>query len=415
MGLNRGTLVAPFLGERYAPGVPLSDVIAPPYDVLGEAERRVLAARHPHNVVHVILPEGDGDRYQRAARLLGEWRAGGVLVRDREPSLHVLRQRFATPEGVVRERTGVIAAVSAEPFAAGRVRPHERTHPAPKQDRLALLRATQTMCEALLFLMRDSSGRLRHGLGQATRSEPLARAELEGVEIALWRASGANGEALAAGAPPPPLYIADGHHRYETTVAYCAENPRGDRALALIVPLGDPGLVVLPTHRIIAGSPLAAEAVLGRLAAHFGATPVAANVEEVRRALSGLRRLGGGCVLVLRSGEAYRLTRLAGTAPAPLAGLDPTVRALDVAWVDGLVVPVLAENSGSDGLRYTPDLRAALDSVRAPGARAAVLLGPAAVEDVLAVADAGALMPPKATFFTPKIPSGLVLLNYGAT
>ncbi len=415
MGLTSGALVAGFLGERYAPDILLSDVIAPPYDVISETERRLLSARHRHNVVHLILPEGDDDRYQRAARLLREWRTGGVLVRDLEPSLYVVRQRFTTPEGGARERTGVIGAVSAEPWATGRVRPHERTHAAPKQDRLALLRATQTMCEALLVLARDSSGVMQRGLVQATSSEPLARAELGGVEIGLWRASGANGEGLAAAAGAAPLYIADGHHRYETTVAYRAENPGAARTLALIVPLGDPGLVVLPTHRLIAGGALAAEAVLGRLAAHFLADPVTPGGEEVRRALLGLRGLGGGCVLVLQGGEAYRLTRRSGAPPAPLAGLEPAVRSLDVAWVDGLVAPLLAEMSGADGLQYTADIGVALDHVRGREARAAVLLNPPAVEDVLSVADAGAVMPPKATFFTPKVPSGLVLLNYEAT
>lgn len=410
MALNDAALVAPFRGERYGAKVSLTDVVAPPYDVISDSERAALARKHACNVVHVILPQGNGDRYARAATQLAEWRRRGELVADPSPGLYVVRQRFATPDGASHVRTGVIAAVVAEPFATGRVKPHEKTHAGPKQDRLDLMRATGTMCEALLMLSRDPTGALRQMLADVTAAPPLAQATLDEVEISLWRVDEPRAAPLAAVAGRDPLYIADGHHRYETTVAYRAEHAEAVRTLALIVPLGDPGLVVLPTHRLVAGRRVPDAAVAG-MTEHFVVEPLSA-VADAANALTDLARGPGGCVVVVER-RAFRLTRRQGTSPKALSGLGSVVGSLDVAWADTLVVPALKEAAGEQKLNYTPDLDAALGAVRKGEAAAAVLLNPPAVEDVLAVADAGGFMPPKATFFTPKVPSGLVFLNYG--
>jgi uncharacterized protein (DUF1015 family) len=402
-------LVASFRGERYAPGVPLTAVLAPPYDVIEAAERKALAARDARNVVHVILPEGGGDRYGRAAQTLEQWRREGALVTDDKPGVYVLRQRFVTPDRQGHERTGVIAAVAAEPFAEGRVRPHEHTHAEPKQDRLALLRATATMCEALLMLARDTTGALRRQLAAVTRGQPTAQARLGGVEIAVWAVQGEPAEALAQAAGYGSLYIADGHHRYETTVAYRRENARASRTLALIVPLGDPGLVVLPTHRLVSGRPVS-DAALGALAAFCSMEPLDA-ASDIAPALGTIR--DSGCVLLLGDGHAYRLVRNA-VVPPGLAMQPEAVRALDVAWADEVVLPVLQATAGARAAAYTPEVAAAVDALRRGEASAAVLLTPPAVRQVLDVADAGAVMPPKATFFTPKVPSGTVFLRYGS-
>jgi uncharacterized protein (DUF1015 family) len=409
MEMTDAALVTPFQGERYA-GVNLTDVIAPPYDVINESERAALARKHACNVVHVILPQSDGDRYAHAATQLAEWRNSGRLVADPAGGLYVLQQRFATPDGASHVRTGVIAAVVAEPFANGRVKPHEETHAGPKQDRLDLMRATGTMCEALLMMSRDSTGALRRLLASATAAPSLATTTLDQVGISVWRVEGAPAAALAAAAGGEALYIADGHHRYETTVAFRAERPEAVRTLALIVPLGDPGLVVLPTHRMLGGKRVT-DAEVARLADHFTIEPLP-TADGAASALANLASGSGGCVVVLER-QAFRLTRRPGKVPEPIAGLGPVVGSLDVAWADTLVVPPLKRAAGEEKLRYTPDLEIALRAVRGGEASAAVLLNPPAVEDVLAVADAAAFMPPKATFFTPKVPSGVVFLNYG--
>jgi uncharacterized protein (DUF1015 family) len=398
MEVSRTPLVVPFVGERYSPDVRLGDVVAPPYDVIDEAGRVALAQRHAGNVVHVILPQGNGDRYAHAAKILADWRGRGLLTADAGPALYVVRQRFATQDGVTHSRTGMIAAVLAEPFAGGRVRPHEHTHAGPKQDRLTLLRATGTMCEALLMLSRDPSGALREGLACVAAGPPTAEADLEGVSISLWRVDDAGAADLANAAGRGPLYIADGHHRYETAVAYRREDARADRTLGLIVPVTDPGLVVLPTHRLLRVAQ-GGEGVGELLPA--GTDP--------RRALAETRSAGGGCLVATPRGL-YRVVRTGGPEAKGLEAQPAVVRLLDVAWADHAVIPAL--QSGTEGLRYTPDLDAALAAVRKGEAAAAVLLNPPAVEQVLAVADAGAFMPPKATFFTPKVPSGLVFLRF---
>src|SRR6185503_9396502 len=159
---------------------------APPYDVIAPPARAALAGQSPHNIVHVILPEGNGDRYRNAAGRLADWRRQGVLVRDTEPALYVVQQSFETSSSQRHVRTGVIGALSVEPYSAGRVKPHERTHAGPKADRLELLRATKAMFEALFLLARDRGQGLRHRLQGITQTPPTSRAVLDGVTISMW-------------------------------------------------------------------------------------------------------------------------------------------------------------------------------------------------------------------------------------
>jgi uncharacterized protein (DUF1015 family) len=235
----------------------------------------------------------------------------------------------------------------------------------------------------------------------------VARATLEGVEITLWRVEGRQAADLAASAGSEPLYIADGHHRYETTVAYGRETQDATRTLGLIVPIEDPGLVVLPTNRLIGEVAGTDAAALLRGAARAERLPVDG---DPRVALDALARGKGGCLVVTREAW-YGVSRSAKADPA-LSQHPPVVASLDVAWADGVVIPRLRPAGDTSGLRYTPDHDAAVRAVRSGEAGAAVLLNSPAVQQVLAVADAGAFMPPKATFFTPKVPSGLVFLNY---
>jgi uncharacterized protein (DUF1015 family) len=187
MSPDRLPLVAPFTAERYATPERLTDLLAPPYDVIAQPERAALAGRHQHNIVHLILPEGADDRYQAAAERLRQWRRAGVLVTDPSPAVHVVQQAF-TVAGRALVRTGLIAAVAAEPFDEGRVKPHERTHAGPKQDRLALMRSTRTMFEALLMLTRDSTNELAQLLAETTGHDaPWAEATVGDATIRAWR------------------------------------------------------------------------------------------------------------------------------------------------------------------------------------------------------------------------------------
>jgi len=184
-------LVAPFQGERYAAIERLSNLIAPPYDVIDPAERARYAALDADNIVHVMLPEAppggpDDDRYRVAAERLTAWRRNGVLRRDSRPALYVLAQDFTLPTGERCERRGLFAAVAAEGYEPRRIRPHERTHAGPKADRLALLRATATNIESIFLLAPDRNGALANAVAAASQGTPDATAELNGVAIRLW-------------------------------------------------------------------------------------------------------------------------------------------------------------------------------------------------------------------------------------
>jgi uncharacterized protein (DUF1015 family) len=406
-------LVIPFAGERYAEQGRLGDLIAPPYDVIDPDEREQLASREAHNVVHLILPAGDTDRYDGAARLLAEWRAAGVLLAAEKDSVTVLRQEFSTPEGERLIRTGVIAGVAVEPFAAGRVRPHERTHAGPKEDRIALLRATEAMFEALFMVTRDADGALLALLEEASQKRPLARAELQGVEVTVWRVIGKRAAALADMAGAGPLYVADGHHRYETAVAYRSEHPAADRLPALVVPAGDPGLVVRPTHRLVYGTGVDADALTNDLRERFQMRELSSRVNYAEE-LAILKARGTACVVVLPGGRAlaYLLKGGANLGDLPFAN-EPAVASLDIARVDEIVVKRLRVLAG-DGSRlgYSADAHHVIDEVQQGSAAAGVLLNPSDLEQVLAVADAGGVMPQKSTYFMPKVPSGLVIMGY---
>jgi len=405
-------LVVPFRGERYAP-TNVSPVLAPPYDVIASEDRRRYAARDPHNIVHLILPEApEGeDRYARAAALLQAWRRDGVLRRDPADAVYVVAQGFALPTGERRTRLGMFAGVAAEPFAAGRVRPHERTHAAPKADRLALLGATRTSLESILLLAPDPDRALEQALSRVAAAPADVRAELDGVDIRLWVVTDAAAQQLAALASRAPLYIADGHHRYETAVAYARTHPEADRVLALVVPATDPGLTILPTHRIIFGASPDPAKLTVAWRQFFDVGRVAPCADRIER-LAELGRERTAC-LVAFPGE-YDLSLVlkpdAMLEAVAELGKTPAVRALDIARVEALVVrAILGSGTTTPALGYSADPHAAFAAVRGGGAAAAVFVNPTRVEQVFAVADSGGVMPPKSTYFVPKVPSGLVL------
>ena len=405
-------LVVPFRGERYAPER-VSAVLAPPYDVIAPEDRPRYAARDPHNIVHLIVPEAPAgeDRYARAAALLRKWQRDGVLRQDPADAVYVVAQGFALPTGERRTRLGMFAAVAAEPFAAGRVRPHERTHAAPKADRLALLEATRTNLESILLLAPDTDRALAHALGRVAAGPPDVRAELDGVDIRLWVVAGTAAQQLATLAGRAPLYIADGHHRYETAVAYARTHPDADRVLSLVVSATDPGLTILPTHRIIFGASPDPASLIAAWGQWFDVNRVASCTES----LEGLAELGRertACLVAFPGAYDVRLVLKPDAVldGVPELGKTLAVRALDIARVEALVVrAILGAGTTTPALGYSADPHAAFAAVRDGGAAAAVFLNPTRVEQVFAVADSGGVMPPKSTYFVPKVPSGLVL------
>ena len=241
----------------------------------------------------------------------------------------------------------------------------------------------------------------------------MAAAVLGQVDIAVWRITGGEAAAISQAAGEAPLYIADGHHRFETTVAYRAEAPGVERISALIVPIRDPGVAVLATHRLISGS-MDRKAAVEQLRERFQIRDLEAGANYVEE-LAALQSRGTACVVVFSEGPALALLLKGGTSlgDLPFAN-EPTVASLDIARVDALVVDTLESLAGDDSsLTYSASAHEVIEVVRDGGAQAGVLVNATSVEDVLSVADAGAVMPPKSTYFVPKVPSGLVLMPLG--
>jgi uncharacterized protein (DUF1015 family) len=397
-------LFAAFRGERYADPRSLARRLAPPYDVIVPARRAELAAQDPCNIVHVDLPEGSGgDPYREAARLLARWRADGTLVREQEPAAYVLRTSGLFPDGVLRRRTGVFLAAAAEPFSRGRILPHERTHAGPKEDRRRLTHATGCNLSPVFLLAPDGSGALADALSEATAREPWARAEALGSGHEVWVLTGEAAERIAGAAGREPVYVADGHHRFETAVLFRDEAPEAwrdgaARTLSHVVSFRDPGLEILPTHRLVEGAPVTAEAYLAAAAPFFARAPRASEA-MLTAAFAG----GSEVALTLRSDADLTVAR---DLPA-----HPAVRSLAVAVADAVAVGVVGRSllGRAPELRYTPDASEARSSAAAGRCAFALLLPPTRIEDVRRVADAGQIMPPKSTYFAPKVPTGVVL------
>jgi uncharacterized protein (DUF1015 family) len=406
MMVNPGLMFAPFRGLRYAEAQTLGGRLAPPYDVIGTEDRRALTRQDPYNIVMVDLPvpaAGD-DPYDNAAAILASWQRRGVLVRDKEPNAYVLRTTTRRPDGSERRRTGVFLAVAALPFAPGsRVRPHEQTHSGPKEDRRRLTLATGCNLSPVFLLATDSRGELASALAEATAQAPWATCEAIGARHEVWIVPTRQALKMAMVASDEPVYIADGHHRYETAVRVKEEAPKpwkdgAQRTLAHLVSFRDPGLEILPTHRIVEGKPLPRAEVLRAASPFFGRA-----LPDQKPTLTAVFADGSDAPMVLRpEADLSSIPGLPEKAPA---------RSLGVALADAVFIRAVLGGliGGELKLRYTPDAAEARKAATAKGTAASVLLQAPTLEEVKAVSDAGQFMPPKSTFFAPKVPTGVVM------
>ncbi len=416
--------VQPLCALRYDQGRagPLQELVSPPYDVIDDEQRAALAARSPYNAVAIDLPQPDtpgGDPYAAAAQLLDRWRADGAVIADKRPALWALTQDYRGPDGRTLTRHGFLGRVRVEDYGPGRVRPHERTHPGPKEDRLRLTRATRANLSPIFALHSDPAGAAWAALsaGIEGRSPWAEVTDDEGTLHRLWRVEDAAvarlvGEALA----PAELLIADGHHRYETARVY-AEEIGGEGphryVLACLVTLEDPGLTVFPTHRMVRGlRPDQHEALAQAIRRDF-------EFEEV--APEALAPSADGAAGPLELGyidahfrRPFRLRlRDQRIADEALADHAPAYRELDTAVLEALLLKGalgMTDDSIShlDGLGYARDAAQAIELVQAGEFDAAFLMRPAPVAQIREVAAAGENMPPKSTYFFPKVLTGLV-------
>jgi uncharacterized protein (DUF1015 family) len=392
----------------------LAPVTAPPYDVIDPRQRAELLARSPYNVVAIDLPQDPtgGDPYAHAAATLQAWRTDGVVVADREPALWALEQDYTGPDGRRRTRHGVLARVRVEDYGAGRIRPHERTHPGPKKDRLRLTRATRANLSPIFSLYDgDAWGPLERHLDRAPFGELT---DDDGTTHRLWRVGDSGAiAAVHAALSAAELLIADGHHRYETARAYAGEvGGEGPHrhVLMCLVSLRDPGLTIFPTHRLLTGLDDARRVAL-RDAIRRDWEIAEVSDDELEPAPDGRVRIG---YLDARHGRPLSLTlKDPAIAGAALPGKPAAYRRLDTAVTEALLLQGALGMSEEDishlrGLDYARSTAEARERVRSGDVQAGLFMGAAPVELVREVAAAGEVMPPKSTYFFPKVLTGLL-------
>jgi uncharacterized protein (DUF1015 family) len=402
---------------RFHPDVgSLSELLAPPYDVIAPDEARLLRKRHGANSVRLVLPEGSVPaRYEVAARTLESWIDSGILELDSTPTVTVYRQTFSGPDAPIT-RHAVLAALQLSPFGEGEVLPHERTHSGPKRDRLALTLATRTQLSPVFLTTRDEEGDLYALLrGVSEGSEPDFQAETaDGVAHAAWRVMDADTcERLCRVAGAGPLLVADGHHRYETAMEVRRQIgkdiPEARSVLVCVVSERDPGLRIQPTHRVLKGPPPGSETESwsDRLGEYFTLHPLPHPQSGPGRLAAEAERTGSS-VLVTREG-AWRLEPLPTAASD--AGLDESDLAIASVVLDRLAIEAIlgsdADEAAQAGkLVYVRDPSEAVSAAGSSGA--AFLLPAVDHEAVWKVTGLGRRLPPKSTYYEPKIPSGLL-------
>jgi uncharacterized protein (DUF1015 family) len=432
--------ILPFPGLRYAaPADELERLVSPPYDVVTPEDQLALRALSPHNVIYVELPLDEdgrpGSRYAQAAQRLASWRAQGVLAADPRPAFYLSETHYSHGGESLRRRD-VLAAAGIEPWSSGAVLPHEQTMAGPKADRLELLRATHLNASSIWLLHRDPIPALEQAWADAETRAPLVEFSWRHEQHRLWLVDDPSSvaEIQSAFDAGGPLYVADGHHRYETSLAFRAEAegsvPGAATTLAALTWADDPGLLVLPTHRLLNGldPSFTLEESETRWADlfHVEYYPLweGAPAEQIDALMQQVASSGRAApsfgIYGLGELDLFGILEVRGRKPP--AGLLPAERsdawkALDVSLLHTLLVdPLIAETGRprEDVLSYTRDAREAVAAVREGRASVALLLNPTPVSGVLDVADAHDRMPEKSTYFHPKPPAGLVMRDLDA-
>lgn len=393
----------PFRGVRYAPGTDVDAVIAPPYDVVSDTDVEALAARDVHNIVHVDVPQGGAERYAEAGRRFRQWLADGVLIPDARPTLSIYRLRFGDAAGIERDLVGVLGGLEVVDEGAGGVLAHERTTPKASTDRLDLTRATEANLSPIWGLS------LASGLTAllAEPGEPVAAVTVEGVDHSIERiADRARIAAIAERIAGDDVLIADGHHRYgvarmyrdEVRAATRRQDKPAEETLAFVGELVADQLSIEPIHRLYSGVTIEElRAVLDR---SFERMPMATPTPATLGEMVALGRL----VLLGPDGSAEWLVPRTGAFD------DNGVRRIDGAWLEH----ALAGSAAADHVAYQHGLAEVQRALADGQAAAAVLIRPVGIDEIERTAREGLLMPPKSTFFTPKLRTGLVMRDLRA-
>lgn len=433
------TDVQPFRGLRYARGLigDVSSVICPPYDVVSPEEQASYQRSSPYNAIRLELPEeihaAQENKYIRAARDLQSWLDSGVLIRDAAPAFYVFQHRFSH-QGVTRRRWGLTLRMRLARQGAGAL-PHETVIEERISDRLQLLRHCQLNSSPVMGMVRPGTGDLTGLLDGLSLGAPDAAAvDREGVTHSMWlvddqRAAGD----IRSFCRDKRVYIADGHHRYETAVAYQQERQTGSGVqtgqeahnfvMVTLIGAEDPGLLALPTHRLVRLDGVGLSGLRDSLEKLFHMSYAETSGENrggsLTSWLAGLGEKGQkGVAIGVYGLDGKRLCVLVPRDASKLAGLMPAEKSrewqrLDVSILHWIVLRNLlgidAPQKESERLEYTRDELEAMAKVDSGKYHLAFFMNPIPISSVLAVADAGDRMPPKSTYFYPKLPTGLVM------
>jgi uncharacterized protein (DUF1015 family) len=409
--------IIPFRGILYnVSRVSAEDVLAPPYDVITPEYREALYMQSPYNIVRIDFGKEEtadseaDNKYTRARRYLNAWLKEGVLVRSEKPSIYAYEMSYVL-NGVRKRLLGFLGLVKLEELGKGGIYPHECTYSKPKQDRLNLMRSCGANTSPIFSLYKSSEGRISDILTRVSATEPYMESEnIAGDLHRLWQIDDA-GEIgmIRRELEDKAIFIADGHHRYETAFEYyremsAKETPTGtkpfDHVLMFLANMLDEGLTILPTHRLLKEIPGNIDAVLSE----FFEVENVRNDFSIRENLSGKKRVFG---FFRRGDDMWHILKYKG---GNLSDIHPDLRGIDVIILHELVLKKILKTAE---IGYEMDVQRALEKVRSGEFNAAFFLNPTRVEDVEKAALSSVRMPPKSTYFYPKLLTGLVINKFG--
>ncbi len=411
----------------------LADVIAPPYDVIGPEQQKALYDKSAYNIAWLdVTQEGSGQpteqRYAKAASDYQAWQDKGVLARDPQTGIYVYEQIFTAPDGQRFTRRGFYALRRLEAFGAGKVFPHEKTLAGPKKDRLALMKATSTQMSPIFALFRDESGAAAQLMKQAVETNPLFDIKDDsGQQHRLWQVTDQTWiQSLQNAVQDSPFLIADGHHRYETALAYAQwrkdnqPNELAGYVLMFCEEVEDPGLLVLPTHRVAHHRPdFSAGDFLAKVRDFFAVEELTDISDEdwfdrvsqsaaANKHVFGIS-LQGDTKRYIASIESTQLNQIPALqiVDEPLKSLDAAI--LHKVFLESFLGYTALDQENTDYINYMKSGKDFLKRIHEPDAQVGIIMNASPLAQIRTVAEAGQFMPPKTTYFYPKLPTGLVI------
>lgn len=409
--------IRPFKGVLYnVSKVSMEDVIAPPYDVITSEYREALYMQSPYNIVRIDFGKDRPDdnetenKYTRAREYLESWMKEGVLMRSVAPSFYAYEMAYSI-NGERKRLLGFLGLVKLEELGKGSVYPHECTHSKPKQDRLNLMRACKANTSPIFSVYKSSEGGISNLLSRKSMTKPYIEvADIAGDVHRLWQIDDEGEiEVIKRELQDKAVFIADGHHRYETAFEYCKEMsakemPTGDRpfdhVLMFFANMLDEGLTILPTHRLLKDIPDKMDEVLSE----FFEMRTVTGTFDIKKTLSGQKRVFG---FFRKGSDVWRVLTYKG---GNLSEIHPDLRDIEVIILHELVLKKIFKTTD---IGYEMNIELALDKVRSGEFEAALFLNPTKVEDVEKSALSSVRMPPKSTYFYPKLLTGLVVNKFG--